>query len=60
MFIGDGRLNYRPEQILEAYYNRNLTHDIQLTADVQLINNPGYNADRGPVYFYGLRLHAEY
>jgi hypothetical protein len=59
-FIGDGRLNYRPEMIVEAYYNANLSKGIWASLDWQHINNPAYNADRGPVHFYGLRLHVEY
>jgi len=30
-----------------------------VTADDQFIANPGYNADRGPVSVFALRLHAE-
>jgi len=28
--------------------------------DLQHINNPGYNRDRGPVVVPGLRLHVEF
>lgn len=59
-FIGDGRLNYRPEQIAEAYYSYKLCPQAWLSADYQHIVNPAYNADRGPVNVYGLRLHAEF
>ena len=59
-FIGDGALRYRPETILEAYYSLGLARNLWLTADVQRIANPAYNADRGPVNFVGLRLHAEF
>ncbi|MDE2628473.1 MAG: carbohydrate porin [Burkholderiales bacterium] len=59
-FIGDGRLNYRPEQIVEAYYSYKLCPQAWLSADYQHIVNPAYNADRGPVNVYGLRLHAEF
>jgi iron complex outermembrane receptor protein len=48
--IGDGRLdNYRPEEILEAYYSFNATRGLWFTVDAQHIANPAYNADRGPV-----------
>jgi hypothetical protein len=30
-----------------------------LTLDVQHVRHPAYNADRGPVTVFGLRLHAE-
>jgi len=33
---------------------------LQLSPDFQFIRNPGYNEARGPVRFYGLRLHLEY
>ena len=31
-----------------------------LSPDFQLIQNPGYNRDRGPAKFYGMRVHAEF
>ncbi len=58
-FLGDGRLRYRPEQVFEAYYSVALPWGVSLTGDVQRILHPGYNADRGPVAIYGLRLHWE-
>jgi high affinity Mn2+ porin len=58
--LGDGRLNYRTEQILEAYYDVAITAYAWVTADLQLIRNPGYNHDRGPARFTGLRIHLEY
>lgn len=58
-FLGDGRLNYHPEEIVELYYNARLSSHFWLTPDVQHIGNPGYNADRGPVMVYSLRLHTE-
>jgi high affinity Mn2+ porin len=33
---------------------------LTLTADYQLITNPGYNADRGPVSVFSGRLHGEF
>ena len=59
-FIGDGRLNYRPESIGEAYYSAAIGARAALTFDVQRIRNPAYNADRGPVSVASLRLHAQY
>jgi hypothetical protein len=59
-FIGDGRLDYRPEQILEAYYSFNAFHGFWFTLDAQHISNPAYNADRGPVNVAGVRAHIEY
>ncbi|CCE06863.1 OmpA-like transmembrane domain [Bradyrhizobium sp. STM 3843] len=60
LLIGDGRLNYRPEQIFEAYYAYQVTKNFTATADYQFIANPAYNADRGPVSIFSARLHAEF
>jgi high affinity Mn2+ porin len=60
LLIGDGRLNYRPEQILETYYAYAIDKNLTLTADYQLITNPAYNADRGPVSIFSGRLHGEF
>jgi high affinity Mn2+ porin len=58
--IGDGQLlHYRPEQILEVYYTAATFQRLWLGGDYQLIANPAYNADRGPVSFLGIRLHLE-
>ncbi|MBS0506772.1 MAG: carbohydrate porin [Proteobacteria bacterium] len=59
-FIGDGRLNYRPEQVYEAFYNLQLAKAAWLTLDWQHIRNPAYNADRGPVNVLSARLHTEF
>ncbi|MFA6972277.1 MAG: carbohydrate porin [Gallionella sp.] len=58
-FIGDGGLRYRPEAIFEGYYSFNIARNVWFTADYQRIQNPAYNADRGPMDVYALRLHAE-
>jgi len=58
--IGDGKLTYGYETIGEVYYNASLRSFLWLTGDLQLVQNPGYNEDRGPVLIPGLRLHAEF
>jgi high affinity Mn2+ porin len=60
LFTGDGRLTYRPENILETYYALALGGGVTLTADYQLIVNPAYNSDRGPVSVVAGRVHAEF
>jgi len=60
LLIGDGRLNYSPEQILETYYAYSIDKHFTVTADYQLIANPAYNADRGPVSVFSGRLHGEF
>ena len=59
-FIGDGNLRYKPEDIFEIYYSWNAWKNVYLTADFQRVNNPAYNADRGPVNFGAVRFHAEF
>ena len=59
-FIGDGRLNYRPELIFESFYSLALNKGTSISFDWQHIRNPGYNADRGPVNTLALRLHTEF
>ena len=60
VFLGDGNLSYRPEQIVEAYYSLGLTGNLWVSLGAQRITNPGYNAARGPVTFGGLRLHVAF
>ena len=60
ILIGDGQLNYRRERILETYYAYALNKQFTLTGDYQLITNPAYNADRGPVSVFSGRLHGEF
>jgi carbohydrate-selective porin OprB len=61
--LDDGRLNYAHEEILEVYYRLQLPWQwarVQLSPDFQYIRNPGFNADRGPVTFWGMRFHVEH
>ncbi len=59
--LGDGRLTYGPEKIMETYYNFPLPvyHGFFGALDVQYIDDPGYNRARGPVLVLGVRLHVE-
>ena len=59
-FCGDGNINYQRESIVELYYSMKINRVLWATADVQRINNPCYNADRGPVNVYSVRMHFEY
>jgi high affinity Mn2+ porin len=59
VLIGDGQLNYRKEAILESYYSMNVWTGTTVTFDYQLVTNPAYNADRGPVSVFSGRIHAE-
>jgi high affinity Mn2+ porin len=63
-FVGDGKINYRPEMIAEFYYSAalplgKLEHNT-LSLGWQSIRNPGFNADRGPARVASVRLHTEF
>jgi high affinity Mn2+ porin len=61
ILVGDGQLsNYGAEKILEAYYSYALTASTRLTFDYQFVDNPGYNADRGPVNIFAARAHWQF
>jgi high affinity Mn2+ porin len=58
--LGDGHLTYGPEKIVEAFYTAHLWRGFFASFDVQHINNPGYNKDRGPVLVPGVRFHVDF
>ena len=62
--LGDGNINYAPEQIFETYYRIQVGKyqgaTVQLSPDSQFIRNPAFNSDRGPVQVASFRLHVEY
>ncbi len=61
LLIGDGRLpSYGLEKVLESYYAAQVVEHLTLSADLQLLANPAYNRDRGPVTVMGVRVHAEF
>jgi high affinity Mn2+ porin len=57
--LGDGRLTYGREHILETYYTAHLWRGVYISPELQWAVHPGYNQDRGPVIVPGLRLHLE-
>ena len=60
ILVGDGQLpNPGSEKILETYYSFPVFAS-KVTLDYQLIVNPAYNRDRGPVSVFGLRVHSQY
>ena len=61
ILIGDGHCRIRQsEQIVEAYYSYALTASTRVTADYQLVVNPAYNTDRGPVNVVSGRIHVAF
>lgn len=59
-FIGDGKINHKPEQVVDVFYSINLLDTLWLTLDYQHLENPAYNGDRGGVDFYALKTHVEF
>jgi hypothetical protein len=57
--LGDGRLNYGRENILETFYTAHVWRGLYLAPGLQHIQNPGYNRDRGPVLVGSFRVHVE-
>ncbi len=58
--IGDGRLNYDPESIAEAYYSWHAIGGWTFSPDYRHIQNPDYNRDRGPASVFSIRLRWKY
>ena len=58
--LGDGRLRYGAEHLVDAYYSWQVVKPIALTVEAQRFSNLAFNRDRGPVTVYGGRLHLQY
>ena len=60
ILIGDGALSYRIEKVLETYYAYAFAKWMTLSFDYQFVDDPAYNAARGPVSIYGVRIHTAF
>ena len=58
--LGDGALNYGRETTIESYYTLHAWRGLFYSIDVQEINNPGYNRDRGPAWVGSARAHVDF
>ena len=58
--LGDGRLNYRREAVVETFYSLKLFDKLAFSLDYQRAVHPAYNADRGPVNIWTGRVHIEF
>jgi carbohydrate-selective porin OprB len=58
--LGDGRLTYGREQILETYYTLSIWRGVYASGGLQYIVHPGYNRDRGPVLVPMARAHLDF
>jgi high affinity Mn2+ porin len=58
--LGDGHLNYGRENTVEGYYTWHVWKGIFNGLDIQHIDDPGYNRDRGPVWVFGVHGHVDF
>ena len=58
--LGDGKLHYAREDIVEAYYNLHTWRGLYYALDAQYITHPGYNQDRGPILVESVRMHVDF
>lgn len=58
--VGDGRLSYAPEEILESYYDWKPIRWLAVALDYQYVAHPAYNRARGPVSVFAVRAHVEF
>ena len=58
--LGDGRLRYGAEHLVDAYDSWQIAKPIALTGEVQHFSNLAFHRDRGPVTVYGARVQLQY
>lgn len=60
--VGDGQLPHPgPEAIGETGYDFHISPIFgTVSVDYQLVTDPAYNRDRGPINIFGVRLHGEW
>ena len=59
-FVGDGAIKAAAEQSVDLFYSANFFKVYWLSGAYQHIVNPGFNAARGPVNVFALRIHGEF
>jgi high affinity Mn2+ porin len=59
-FVGDGAIKAAAEKSLDMFYSANFGKIYWLTGDYEHIVNPGFNAARGPVNIFAVRIHGEF
>ena len=56
ILVGDGTQSYKTERLLETYYDIHIAKWLHAAVDYQLVVNPAYNRDRGPISVFGARV----
>jgi high affinity Mn2+ porin len=59
-FIGDGDITPAAERALDLFYSVNYRKSFWLSGDYQRVINPAFNADRGPVNIFSVKIHGEF
>jgi high affinity Mn2+ porin len=59
-FVGDGAITAAAEESFDLFYNANFGKIYWLSGDYQRIAHPGFNAARGPVNVFTVRIHGEF
>ena len=59
-FVGDGAITAAVERSVDLFYSANFQKIYWLSGDYQHIANPGFNAARGPVNVFTVRIHGEF
>ena len=59
-FVGDGAITAAAEKSLDLFYSAHFRGVYSLTGDYQHIANPGFNAARGPVNVFTVRIHGQF
>jgi hypothetical protein len=59
-FVGDGAITPAAEESLDLFYSAAFRKIYWLSGDYQRIVNPGFNAARGPVNVFTVRIHGEF
>jgi high affinity Mn2+ porin len=59
-FVGDGAITAAAEESLDLFYSANFGKIYWLSGDYQHIAHPGFNAARGPVNIFTVRIHGDF
>lgn len=58
--LGDGRLNYSAEKVLDVFYSFAAVEAVHVSLEIQRYWDLAFNRDRGPVTVVGGRFHVEF
>ena len=53
-------LGYGPEWAMEPYYDARVAPGLNVALNYQLVVNPAYNNDRGPVNIFAVRVRTAF